>query len=133
MKIFSKTHFWKDHRTFIELEAKDPEREGGYPKEGSLVLKIGEQSTIKNAFKLSSDEARALRDSLTMFIKKHDELYTQLLSEGNETMEPVKTHISDDEKIESSLTFLEDNPKEENNEAVQKDDQVKRARSEFYF
>ena len=126
MKIFQKTHFWKEHRTFIEVDAKEPEREGGYPKEGTLVLKIGEQSTIKNAFKLSIDEARALRDSLDCFIKKHDDNYSRLISEESESVES-KVHISEDISVEPSLGFMDaaENKSEK--------EEPKRPKSEFYF
>jgi len=29
---------WKDNRTFMEVEAKKPEKERGYAKEGDLVV-----------------------------------------------------------------------------------------------
>jgi hypothetical protein len=80
MKIFRKTHFWKDNRTFIEIEAEEPRIEREFPAEGSFFLKIGEQSTIKSAFKLSPDEARALRDSIGIFLKIHDKKLAELMS-----------------------------------------------------
>ena len=36
MKIFKKTHFWKDNRTFIEVEMDEPRIEREYPQEGNF-------------------------------------------------------------------------------------------------
>lgn len=80
MKIFRKTHFWKDNRTFIEIDAEEPRIEREYPVEGSFFLKIGEQSSVKSAFKLNPDEARALRDSIDMFLKVHDKKFVELMN-----------------------------------------------------
>lgn len=80
MKIFRKTHFWKDNRTFIELDAEDPRIERDYPIEGNFFLKIGEQSSIKSAFKLNPDEARALRDAINMFLQVHDKKFAELMN-----------------------------------------------------
>jgi hypothetical protein len=82
MKIFRKTHFWKDNRTFIEIDAEEPKIERDFPVEGKFFLKIGEQSNIKSAFKLNPDEARALRDSIDMFLKVHDKKFAELLNKN---------------------------------------------------
>ncbi|MFA5303482.1 MAG: hypothetical protein WC393_03010 [Candidatus Nanoarchaeia archaeon] len=95
MKIFKKTHFWKDNRTFIEIDAEEPRIERDYPVEGSFFLKIGEQSSIKSAFKLNPDEARALRDSIDMFLKVHDKKFAELLN--NEYDKKEYTQYSRDE------------------------------------
>ncbi|MDD2678980.1 MAG: hypothetical protein PHT91_03695 [Candidatus Nanoarchaeia archaeon] len=87
MKIFRKTHFWKDNRTFIEIDAEEPGIERGYPAEGSFLLKIGEQSSIKSAFKLSPDEARAMRDAFDAFLKIHDKKHAELMSNDYEKKE----------------------------------------------
>ena len=87
MKIFRKTHFWKDNRTFIEIDAEEPKIEREYPVEGSFFLKIGEQSSIKSAFKLNPDEARALRDSIDMFLKVHDKKFAELMNNDYEKKE----------------------------------------------
>jgi len=87
MKIFRKTHFWKDNRTFIEIEAEEPRIERGYPVEGSFLLKIGEQSSIKSAFKLNPDEARALRDAIENYLHIHDRKYSELMSTDHEKKE----------------------------------------------
>ncbi|VVB75216.1 Uncharacterised protein [Candidatus Tiddalikarchaeum anstoanum] len=128
MKIFQKTHFWKDNRTFLELESKDPEKEGGFPKEGNLILKIGEQSTVKNAFKLSVDEARALRDNLDMFIKEHDVKYSNLLSEPYEAIVEEKTQA-----VKNEPMFIFPKETEEEKPAATNDNTTKKQRSEFYF
>ncbi len=89
MKIFRKVHFWKDNRTFVEVEADKPEKERGFAKEGHLLLKIGDQSQTKSAFKLSVDEARALRDSIDMFLRFHDMKLSELMTEQQEQFEKV--------------------------------------------
>lgn len=134
MKIFSKTHFWKEHRTFLDIEAKEPFKERGYAKEGTILLKIGEQSTVKNAFKLSVDEARALRDSIDMFLRFHDMKLSELMTE----------HKSQFEKVPDMYPRAEENvekPKETNNEPffmfsdnnTEEKTEEQRKRSEFYF
>lgn len=79
-KFFRKVHFWKDHRTYLELDGTMPEIARGFPKEGFVVVKIGEQTSIKSAFKLDVDEARALRDQLDTFIRRHDINFGNLLN-----------------------------------------------------
>ncbi|MBN1923274.1 MAG: hypothetical protein JW791_00765 [Nanoarchaeota archaeon] len=134
MKIFRKTHFWKDNRTFIEIEAKNPEKERGFAKEGSLLLKIGEQSNVKAAFKLDVDEARALRDSIDMFLRFHDMKFSELMTEQQEQFEKIPDyyprdefrkdeHVSEPQKTEPFFMFgSADEPKKE-----------KDVNSEFYF
>ena len=92
MKIFRKIHFWKDNRTFIELEAEEPRIERDYPIEGSFFLKIGEQSTIKSAFKLNPDEARALRDAIDMHLKVHDKKMSELMRNDYEKKEYTQSY-----------------------------------------
>ncbi len=80
MKIFKKTHFWKDNRTFIEVDLEEPKIERDYPQDGSFLLKIGDQSGIKSAFKLNPDEARALKDALKIFLESYDKKMSELMS-----------------------------------------------------
>ncbi|MDD4353085.1 MAG: hypothetical protein PHN56_01370 [Candidatus Nanoarchaeia archaeon] len=96
MKIFRKTHFWKDNRTFIEIEAEEPRIEREYPIEGNFFLKIGEQSTIKSAFKLNPDEARALRDAVDMFLKVHDKKMAELMSNDFEKKDYTAAYSRDE-------------------------------------
>jgi len=90
MKIFKKNHFWKDNRTFIEIEAEEPKIEREFPSEGSFLLKIGDQSGIKSAFKLNPDEARAMRDAVDLFLKNHDKKMAEMMSAEYEKKEYVQ-------------------------------------------
>lgn len=142
MRIFRKSHIWKDNRTFLELDAKKPEKEKGYAKEGNLLLKIGQQSSVKSAFKLSVDEARALRDTIDMFLRFHDMKMSELMTEQKEQFEKVPdyyqrnpTPIREDleEKKEetpdlSNGLFMFDNAETET-----KENESSENSSEFYF
>lgn len=152
MKIFSKTHFWKEHRTFIELETKEPELENTYPKEGSIIVKIGEESSIKNAFKLSIDEARAMRDALDNSIKNNDRMYYDLVNQPRNTYEPYSStpasepktidepiDISkpetgpNDEVVDFSNSFMFNDVQKTNDAAVDNKKTKPPQRTEFYF
>lgn len=106
MKIIKKTHFWKDSRTFLEIEYEEPKTERGYPAEGNFLLKIGEQSSIKSAFKLSPDEARAARDALTMALASHDKKMAELMSNEyeKEQYSPYSSQPSNDYPSQSSYS-----------------------------
>ncbi len=100
-RIFKKTHFWKDKRTYLDLNADEPRLEKGFPKEGAVTLKIGDQDGLKAAFKMQVDEVRAFRDVLNLFIEKHDkemcELHFQQYSNYSQSQmsssEPVKEEV----------------------------------------
>jgi hypothetical protein len=90
MKIFQKTHFWQERRTFMEADAENPGlNERGYPKEGNVTVRIGDQEGAKGVFKLTVDEARALRDSVDLFLRKHDNEMTKLFNEGREIRKEI--------------------------------------------
>ncbi len=99
-RIFRKVHFWKDHRTFMELEGNPPEIIKGYPKEGFVVVKIGEQSSIKSAFKLDVDEARCLRDQLNHFLRMHDIKHVKLLNHQHKKKDYTKYKMPYEERKE---------------------------------
>ncbi|RLI67548.1 hypothetical protein DRO91_10080 [Candidatus Heimdallarchaeota archaeon] len=85
MKLLRKTHFWQDKRTWIEIEGEFPSRnERGYAEEGKVSVKIGDENGLKASFKLSADEARALRDVISLFSKKHDSKMAELMSTRGE-------------------------------------------------
>lgn len=109
MKIIKKTHFWKDSRTFMEIEYEEPKTERGYPAEGNFLLKIGEQSSIKSAFKLSPDEARAVRDAFTMALASHDKKMAELMSiDSKEQYSPYSSQPSNDYPSQSSYSSQND-------------------------
>ena len=90
MKIFQKTHFWQDKRTFMEADAEMPGlNERGYAREGDVAVRIGDQDGIKGVFKLTVDEARALRDAIDLFLRKHDNDMVALFKEGREVRKEV--------------------------------------------
>ncbi len=90
MKIFQKTHFWQEKRTFMEADATMPGlNERGYAKEGDVTIRIGDQDGIKGAFKLTVDESRALRDVVDLFLRKHDNGMAKLFKEGREVRKEV--------------------------------------------
>jgi hypothetical protein len=79
MRIFQKTHFWKDKRTFLDAEgdlAKLNER--GYAEDGSVSIRIGDEEGMKAAFKMTIDEVRALRDVIDGFIRMNDRTMIKL-------------------------------------------------------
>jgi hypothetical protein len=133
MRVFRKSHIWKDNRTFLELEAEKPSKERGFPREGHVLLKIGLQSSVKSAFKLSVDEARALRDAIDMFIRFHDVKMSELMTEQKEQFEKIPdyyqrdlTPVREDEKEgEQQGLFIFDTEKEE--------EKGEKESSEFYF
>ncbi len=125
MKIFRKVHFWKDSRTFIEAEASEPKLERGFAKEGSVLIKIGEQSFTKSAFKLNVDEARALRDALDMFLRFHDMKLSEMMSG-----QPQESHsYQEEQKQDSIFLFSEDNEEEKQEEKNEDENPT----PEFYF
>lgn len=135
MRIFRKSHLWKDNRTFLEVEAQKPEKERGYAQEGNLLLKIGQQSSVKSAFKLSVDEARGLRDALDMFLRFHDMKMSELMTEQKEQFEKIpdyfqrdSTPVREDTKdnIEPGGLFMFDTSEESKPKEEKLD-------SEFYF
>ena len=88
MKILRKTHFWQDKRTFFEVDAEPPRlNERGYAEEGNVNLRIGDEDGIKAAFKLSADEARALVNTVRIFLEKHDVRMAKLHSSREEHVE----------------------------------------------
>jgi len=134
MKIFHKSHLWKDNRTFIELEAEEPMKERGYANEGHILVKIGQQSSVKSAFKLSVDEARGLRDSIDMFLRFHDMKLSELMTEQKQQFEkipdfyPRTDTITNNEKEEAPL-FIFDTAEPQK---TRKEDEHKHS-SEIYF
>lgn len=117
MKIFRKTHFWQDKRTFMDIDADPPKRnDRGYAEEGSVNIRIGDEEGIKAGFKLSADEARALIDTISLFLKKHDTIMARMYSSGREETEekyePYKPDLSG-KKVEPESFSIFDSDKEE--------------------
>lgn len=82
MRIFQKTHFWKDKRTFLDAEGNIAKlNERGYAEDGSISLRIGDEEGVKAAFKMTVDEVRALRDVLDEFIKQNDRRMVKLFKD----------------------------------------------------
>lgn len=138
MRIFKRSHLWKDNRTFLEVDADNPSKERGFAKEGNLLLKIGQQSSVKSAFKLSVDEARGLRDAIDMFLRFHDMKLSELMTEQKEQFEkipdyyqrdmaPVREDLNTEPSAEPLNTlFMFDNAEEPKGEK-------EKHNSEFYF
>ncbi len=126
MKIFRKVHFWKDSRTFIEAEATEPKLERGFAKEGNVLIKIGEQSFTKSAFKLNIDEARALRDALDMFLRFHDMKLSEMMSG-----QPQEDHSYQEETKQDSIFLFSEEKNEEKREEDEEEDNS--SAPEFYF
>jgi len=85
MKLLRKTHFWQDKRTWIEIEGDLPSRnDRGYAGEGNVHLRIGDENGLKASFKLSADEARAVVDTISLFMKKHDSRMSEMMSSRGE-------------------------------------------------
>ena len=114
-RFFRKTHFWKDKRTYFELDAENAVLERGFPKEGSMTLKIGDQDGLKAAFKMQVDEVRALRDILNFFLAKHDETFTELHSNREQPRYEAPQPFIGEEKATSfsSLDDEKEEPKQE--------------------
>ena len=135
-RIFRKVHFWKDHRTYLEVDGSPPEIIKGFPKEGFVVVKIGEQSTVKSAFKLDVDEARALRDQLNTFLRIHDMNFTKILNTKTREdytrykrpyVEEKREPARDTSVQQPFFLFSEEKDKEMDEGREEKDE------SEFYF
>jgi len=110
MKIFQKTHFWQDKRTFMEADAEMPGlNERGYAKEGDVAVRIGDQDGIKGVFKLTVDEARALRDAIDLFLRKHDNDMVALFKEGRE----VRKEVTQPEVQPETFSIFENEEKKE--------------------
>ena len=74
----------------MEAVAENPGlNERGYPKDGNVTVRIGDQEGAKGVFKLTADEARALRDSIDLFLRKHDNEMTKLFNEGREIRKEI--------------------------------------------
>ena len=85
MRIFRKTHFWQDKRTYLELDGEMPRiNEKGFVEEGSLNIRIGDESGIRAAFKMDTDELRSMVDVITLFLKEHDAKMMRLYAEREE-------------------------------------------------
>ena len=141
MKFFRKVHFWKDHRTYLEIEGKHPEFVKGYPREGFIVIKIGEQSSVKSAFKLDIDEARCMRDQLNLFLRMHDANHTKLLNSQIPPQQPPEEDYAKykkppspepeqyhDESVQKPFFLFSDEGEEEHQEPEEEKDEA-----EFYF
>jgi hypothetical protein len=80
-KILKKIHLYEGKRTFMELYADGPKlNERGYTDEGHITVRMGDETGVKAAFKLSMDEARAVRDLLNLSLKEHDQKIKELFS-----------------------------------------------------
>ncbi len=80
MKIFHKERLDNE---FLDAEGEKPEKNEGKIQEGSIIIKIGEQSGRQNIFKLNIDETRKFVDSLKKFIDKHDNEELELINQDN--------------------------------------------------
>ena len=115
MRIFQKTHFWKDKRTFLDADGQLPKlNERGYAEEGNVTLRIGDEEGIRAAFKMNIDEVRALRDVLDRFTKLNDKNMIKLFKEGRERREGHERRDSGYESKESHY-----DRREEQTETVQ--------------
>ncbi|MFA5406099.1 MAG: hypothetical protein WC307_01970 [Candidatus Nanoarchaeia archaeon] len=74
MKLLQRKHYWQGRESALTLETE----------EKVVLIRISEDNTDKAVFKLSADEARALRDSLKTALSKCDEEERRQL---NETIE----------------------------------------------
>jgi len=111
MRIFRKTHFWQDKRTYLELDGEMPRiNEKGFVEEGSLNIRIGDESGIRAAFKMDTDELRSMVDVITLFLKEHDAKMMRLYAEREERKEEEFKPVD--------LSILE--PKEEKKEGKPK-------------
>lgn len=98
-KIIRKTHFFEGRRTFLELNSEEAKlNERGYATEGKVSIKIGSEEGVKAVFKLSADEARAVRDAINQFLKSHDrglvDLYSREGSNNYSNPEPPQVDFS---------------------------------------
>jgi len=149
MKIFKKSHQWKENKTFLELEATEPEKERGFAKEGHILLKIGQQSNVKSAFKLSVDEARAMRDTIDMFLRFHDMKFSEFMTDQQEQFqkfpdyyqrEPdgIREDYMHEEEVEekpqqhTEPLFLFGQSEEKDDDEIERKKQEK-INSEYYF
>ncbi len=118
MRIFRKTHFWQDKRTYLELDGEMPKiNERGFVEEGSLNIRIGDESGIRAAFKMNTDELRSMVDVITLFLREHDAKMMKLYSEREERRE--------EEFKPMDLSILE--PKEE------KEEKRDKPKLQFYY
>lgn len=118
-RIFKKTHFWKDKRTYIDLDADQPTMERGFPKEGAVTLKIGDQDNLKAAFKMQVDEIRALRDVLDFFIDRHDKKMAEL--HAKQYANYKKSTRGETSSTQSSSSFQMKEKKKEEGEEEKKE------------
>ncbi len=107
MRLFYKRHKWQGRNTWLGIELEEPEKER-LVREGRFLIKIGEEEYPKAGFKLSPDEARALRDAVNEGLRIHDKKLRRLMNEPKET-----AWEHDEEPATSFGEFMESKPPEE--------------------
>jgi hypothetical protein len=106
MRIFQKTHFWKDKRTFLDAEGNIAKlNERGYAEDGSVSLRIGDEEGVKAAFKMTVDEVRALRDVLDGFIRQNDRRMMKLFKDVRDRRSGHEKRDQDDENHDSQSNY----------------------------
>ncbi len=120
MKLFHKRHKWQEKETWLGLELEEPKKEAGRVNEGVFYIKIGEEAYQKAGFKLSPDEARALRDALDQGLKDHDKKLRELMNEpARSEWEPRIEEVKEEKKEEPrepSFKLFESKPQKEETE-----------------
>jgi hypothetical protein len=131
MRLLHKKHKWQGRETWLGLELDEPKRDMMII-EGRFLLKIGEESYPKAGFKLSPDEARALRDSLNEGLRIHDQKLRELM---NESLQKSGWEESNEEPVEGFGSFMESGEEEKEGDEYKlfKPKKPSREETEFYY
>ena len=62
----------------MDLNGELPQRVNNFPKDGSVMLSISNETGDRKAFKLTIDEASRLVLALGEFVKRHDQELSKL-------------------------------------------------------